>query len=342
MSKPSVLIVDDEPIVQLAIEAILEDQNYELHFASSGPEGLQMAREMLPDVILLDLMMPGMDGLEVCKVLRREERLAEVPILIITALDEREVRLNGLQIGADDFLSKPIDCAELRARLHTITRLDRYRKLYLERQRYQQALSDLEQTYNEMIECWTRAVDLRDQETQRHSQRVTVLTLELARAAGVPEDQMKFVYWGALLHDLGKLFIPDRILNKAGPLTEEERVFINQHPVFAYQMLSPIEFLRPALDIAYCHHERWDGSGYPRNLRGEEIPLFARVFSIVDVWDALTTDRPYRAAFTEERTRQYIQENAGTQFDPRMVELFWQVLRDHRAAASSFVTLQKV
>lgn len=341
MSKPSVLIVDDEPSMQLAIEAILVDQNYELHFASSGLEGLQMARELLPDVILLDLMMPGMDGLEVCKALRQEEGLAEVPILIVTALDEREVRLNGLQLGADDYLTKPIDRSELRARLRTITRLDRYRKLYQERQRYQKALSDLEQTYNEMIECWTRAVDLRDQETQRHSQRVTVLTLELARAAGVPEDQMKFVYWGALLHDLGKLFIPDSILNKAGPLTDEERAFINQHPVFAYQMLSPIAFLRPALDIPYCHHERWDGSGYPRGLKGEEIPLFARIFAIVDVWDALTTDRPYRAAFSEEQTRQYIQENAGSHFDPWLVDLFWDVLGKNTDPIRSFVTLQK-
>lgn len=326
MSQPTILIVDDEPVVRLSIEGILEDQGYNLLFACNGLEALTIARQERPDVVLLDLMMPGIDGLEVCMRMRLEPILAEIPIIIITAVDDHQVRLDGLRTGADDFLTKPIDRHELRARLRTITRLDRYRKLYLERSKVESALADLRRAYDETIEGWTRAVDIRDKETEGHSQRVTKLAVALAKAAGVPEDQLQFVRWGALLHDVGKLGIPDAILHKQGPLTEAERALINKHPDFAYQMLAPIEYLRQAIDIPYCHHERWDGNGYPRGLKGEEIPLFARIFSIVDVWDALTSDRPYRSAWRKEVAAQYIQKNAGIYFDPQLVELFWEVI----------------
>ena len=326
MSWPSVLIVDDEPVVRISIEAILADENYQLYFAANGPEAIQKACQLLPDVILLDLMMPGMDGLAVCRNIRQVPVLAEVPIIIITAVDDRQVRLDGLLSGADDYLTKPIDRFELRARLQTITRLDRYRKLYQERERLEQALSELKHAYDETIRGWTKAVDIRDRETEGHSQRVSTLAVELARAAGVEEDELVYVRWGSLLHDIGKLGIPDAVLHKPGPLDEAERALMDQHPVFAYQMLSPIEYLRPALDIPYCHHEQWNGSGYPRGLKGEEIPLFARVFSIVDVWDALTSDRPYRNAWSKEATRAYIHQHSGTSFDPHLVSLFWAVL----------------
>jgi putative two-component system response regulator len=327
--RPCILIVDDDPVVQMSIEAILADQGYELHFASSGPEALQEARRLLPDVVLLDLMMPGMDGMEVCQKIRLEPVLAEVPILIVTAVHDHQVRLNGLQAGADDFLTKPIDRFELRARLQTITRLDRYRKLYLERTRLEQALADLRDAYDETIEGWTRAVDIRDKETEGHSQRVTALAIEVAQAAGVAEEQLRYMRWGSLLHDIGKLGIPDAILFKPGLLTPEERAVINRHPDMAFQMLSPIEYLQPALDIPYCHHEHWDGSGYPRGLKAEEIPLVARIFTIVDVWDALTSNRPYRSAWSREKACEYIRENAGIIFDPRLVGLFFQMIEKH-------------
>lgn len=182
--------------------------------------------------------------------------------------------------------------------------------------------SDLRLAYERTLEGWSRALDLRDDETQGHTERVAEVTVHLARAMAMSEEELLHVRRGALLHDMGKMGIPDAILRKPGPLTEEEWAIMRRHPVYAYELLSPIPFLRPALDIPHCHHERWDGTGYPRGLRGEEIPLSARVFSVVDAWDALRSDRPYRKGLPDDRVRDMIREGAGTQFDPRVVEAF--------------------
>jgi len=176
------------------------------------------------------------------------------------------------------------------------------------------------------IEGWSRALELRDRETQGHTQRVTDLTVRLARAAGMSEEELAHVRRGALLHDIGKMGIPDAILLKPDTLTEEEWVVMRQHPTQAYELLSPIAYLRPALAIPYCHHEKWDGSGYPRGLKGEEIPLAARLFAVVDVWDALRSDRPYRPAWPDDKALEYIRSQAGKHFDPQAVELFLRVL----------------
>jgi len=180
--------------------------------------------------------------------------------------------------------------------------------------------------YETTIEGWSRALDLRDKETEGHTQRVTEITLRLARAAGVAEDDLVHVRRGALLHDIGKMGVPDHILLKPGKLTDEEWEHIRQHPVFAYELLSPIEFLQGALAIPYCHHEKWDGTGYPRGLKGEEIPLAARLFAVVDVWDALRSDRPYRQAWPEDEVFEHIRTLAGTHLDPAAVELFLKVM----------------
>jgi response regulator RpfG family c-di-GMP phosphodiesterase len=201
--------------------------------------------------------------------------------------------------------------------------------------------SNLELTlaYDTTLEGWSRALDLRDKETEGHSQRVTELTLRLARTLGMSDTELVHVRRGALLHDIGKMGIPDRILLKPGPLTEEEWALMHLHPVYAFELLSPIAYLRPAIDIPYCHHEWWDGTGYPRGLKGHTIPLAARVFAVVDVWDALRSDRPYRAAWLEERVREHIRSLAGTHFDPMVTEGFLALdlvdSRPNRAAPSS-------
>jgi len=184
---------------------------------------------------------------------------------------------------------------------------------------------DLTLAYDATIEGWSHALDLRDKETEGHTQRVTEMTLRLARAMGVSETELVHVRRGALLHDIGKVGIPDHILLKPGPLTEEEWVLMRKHPVFAYEMLSSIAYLRPALDIPYFHHEKWDGTGYPLGLKGEQIPLAARIFALVDVWDALTSDRPYRRHWSKEKSLKYIHEQAGKYFDPKLVETFFRV-----------------
>lgn len=445
-----VLIADDDPYNAKALAALLAREPYRLEFASDGPQAVEKALRLLPDAILLDVMMPGLDGFEVCRKLRLDPRLSEVPILMVTALDDRESRLRGLEAGADDFLSKPVDSLELRARLRTTVRLNRFRLLHEERARYQQlfelspvgvalvghdggivlanptfmallgvgnldqlqahpmlarvapahqaeclgclmavlggglarqrietaflgsdgreipaevtvgavpfaggtaalviardmrerfeaesrlrlAYGELNEAYEKTLEGWVRALDLRDQETQGHTERVTGLTLELAETLGL-EDSAQHLRRGALLHDVGKIGVPDAILLKPGALTEEEWRVMRQHPIYAYQWLSSVPFLTPALEIPYAHHERWDGAGYPRGLRGEEIPLSARLFAVVDVYDALTSDRPYRRAWTPDQALNYLERHSGSQFDPHVTQVFLRLMQSRLGA----------
>lgn len=181
---------------------------------------------------------------------------------------------------------------------------------------------DLQTAYQATLEGWVRALDLRDKETEGHTKRVTTLTQRLAQAMGVDDDALVHITRGALLHDIGKMAIPDGILLKPGGLTDEERLLVQKHPVYAYEMLSPIKFLHPALDIPYCHHEKWDGSGYPRGLKGNQIPFAARIFSIVDVWDALVSDRPYRKGIDPVEVKKTIREQSNIHFDPHVVNVF--------------------
>ena len=324
-NQSTVLIVDDEPSNRETLMSILEPEGYHLITAEDGYQAVEQANAIQPDVVLLDVMMPGMDGFEVCRSIRSKAQLAEVPILFLTALDDQQSLLSGLEAGADDFITKPFNRHELRARLKNITGLDRYRKLLEERRLIEQAHRNLLDAYDKTIEGWSHAMDLRDRETEGHTQRVTQLTLQLAERFGLSQEQQVHIRRGALLHDMGKLGIPDSILLKTTGLDDEEWEFMRQHPQMAYDMLAPIEYLRPALDIPYCHHEKWDGTGYPRGLQGEQIPLAARIFAVVDVWDALTSDRPYRPAWSPEKVIAYIREQSGRHFEPSIVTLFLEI-----------------
>jgi PAS domain S-box-containing protein/putative nucleotidyltransferase with HDIG domain len=190
----------------------------------------------------------------------------------------------------------------------------------------QRSNSELTLAYDATIEGWSHALDLRDKETEGHSLRVTEMAVKLARAFGLSDTELVQVRWGALLHDIGKMGVPDGILHKPDALTEDEWIAMKKHPIFAYEMLSPIRYLRMALDIPYCHHEKWDGTGYPRGLSGSQIPLIARIFAVVDVWDAVTSKRPYRPAWTKSEALKYIQTASGTHFDPQVVKLFIEVM----------------
>lgn len=609
VSSPStILLVDDEPANLETLERLLRPLGHRLLQAANGLEALSIAAQTPPDLVLLDVMMPGLDGYAVCRRMREDRRLADVPIVMLTALDDQKARIEAFNAGADDCVSKPYDRYELRARVATITRLNRSRQLHAERTKLQaiidraphgiviagsdaqvrlanptvlrligacvghddsrrsvadlfepssgqsmaliaqaldrpddtittegllkrldgstipvelaasavpwehdtavqlvirdirdrkaserrierqlrhlatlrdvdlavsasvdrdamfsvllrelhrQATADgvvvylvdddghlalsasigfaapppppatpapacdlsaliglltpeardvrarelengrfsqvdavpllagtrvtgllevarvtadddssewvdflsalgsslsvaiektrlidhlrrtadeLREAYDRTLEGWVLALDLRDKETEGHTLRVTGLTVRLAAAMGFEGDRLEHIRRGALLHDIGKIGIPDRILLKPGPLDREERALMEKHPVYAYQMLAPIPYLAPALDIPYCHHERWDGTGYPRGLKGEAIPLPARLFALVDVWDALTSDRPYRAAWTPERTLAHIRAQSGTHFDPPVVEVFCALVERQHAA----------
>jgi putative two-component system response regulator len=322
----TILIVDDEPTARQTIESILEEQGYNLEMAENGIQAIEKARRLLPDVILLDVMMPGMNGFEVCKRIRSEPILAEIPIIMITALDDRQSFLGGLEAGADDYITKPYDRHELRARLLGITRLNRYRKILDERANLEQAHLQLLAAYDATVEGWSRAMDLRDKETDGHTERVTDMTIRLAKMLNVDRETLLHIRRGALLHDIGKLGISDTILFKADKLTDQEWETLKKHPEYARDMIAPIDYLHPALDIPYCHHGKWDGTGYPRGLKGEDIPLAARIFAVVDVWDCIRSDRPYRKAWDKDKALEHMKEQSGKYFDPKIVDLFLTTL----------------
>jgi putative nucleotidyltransferase with HDIG domain len=198
-------------------------------------------------------------------------------------------------------------------------------------ERTQKDAQELVLAYDSTLEGWAHALELRDQETEGHTRRVMQMTVDLACKMGIGKAELENVRRGALLHDIGKMGIPDSVLLKPGTLNEREWEIMRRHPEYAYQFLEPIDFLRPVLDIPFCHHEKWDGSGYPRGLQGEQIPLVARIFAIVDVWDALRSDRPYRTAWANDRTRKYIIEQSGVHFDPQVVQAFLGMLKDTEA-----------
>jgi putative nucleotidyltransferase with HDIG domain len=187
---------------------------------------------------------------------------------------------------------------------------------------------ELTLAYDTTLEGWSRALDMRDEETEGHTQRVAELTIQIASQLGMSDEEIIQIRRGALLHDIGKMGIPDEILRKPGPLTEEEWHIMRTHPLKAYELLTPILFLRPALDIPHYHHEKFDGSGYPNGLKGEQIPLAARIFTLADVWDALTSDRPYRKAWSEKKALDYIKEQSGKHFDPQILDIFLQIIRN--------------
>lgn len=330
MNTPATLLLVDDQVRGIdALASVLEPEGYRLMFANNGATAILAAQSAVPDLVLLDVMMPEMDGFEVCRRLRDDPRLALVPIVLVTALDDQSSRLRGIEAGADDFITKPFNRAELRARVRTITRLNRFRTLLDERQR---ASEELARAYDATLEGWSRALDLRDHETEGHSRRVTEMTLRLAQALGIQGVELEHIRRGALLNDIGKMGIPDAILLKPGPLNDEEWEIMRRHPTMAYELLAPIPYLYQALSIPWCHHERWDGSGYPCGLAGEAIPLEARIFAVVDAWDAMSNDRPYRKAMPPDVVYQKLAELSGSHFDPAVIAAFLRLLDAEQCA----------
>lgn len=321
-SQAQILVISHIPEDREQICLALEGLPYQLHIAASGVEGMVRASTVHPDLILLEGMLPYLDGFEVCGLIRSHYALGEIPVILMSASGDAELRLAGLRVGADDFILKPINRLELIGRLHGLIRLNRYRLILESRRHAGEADMDENTQRDRDLAGWSRVLELSDKETEQHNQRVTKLTLALGRAAGLNEEELHQVWRGTLLHDIGVLGIPNSIIKKPGGLDESEWKILREHPTHAYHWFCNIDYLRPALDIPYCHHEKWDGSGYPRGLRGPAIPFAARLFAVVDVWDALTTDRPYRAAMSETEALDYIRSQAGKHFDPQVVELF--------------------
>jgi putative two-component system response regulator len=330
--KPKVLIVDDYTDNLFTLDKLLKPLDVDVYQATRGEDALSLALDHDFCVAILDVQMPGMDGYELAELLRGNESTSKLPIIFLSAMYSSEYyHRKAYDAGAVDFLSKPYIPEILVSKVRVFISLYEQRlqlKSWGEWLEFlvHERTNELSQSYDDTLSGWAKALELRERETAGHSLRVVQLTLRMADEVGISSVQQIHIQRGALLHDIGKMGISDSILLKPTSLTLDEWDEMRQHPIYAYQLLRHIKFLEPALSIPYAHHERWDGTGYPRGLKGEEIPLEARIFALSDVWDALTSDRPYRKAVTREEAIQYIREHSGTHFDPNLTERFIHML----------------
>jgi putative two-component system response regulator len=318
----TVLVIDDQVSSLEAMADALRPLGYSVVQAADGETGLRLVKECQPDVILLDIMMPGLDGYEVCKRLKADQETRLLPVVFLTGLDSRQARLQGLETGATDFLSKPFDLVELEVRVRNLVN-------------FRHLTQDLDEA-EKIIFSVARAVEARDEGTGDHCERLSHLASELGSCLGLDADQVKALRRAGYLHDIGKVGIPDAVLLKPGRLTDDEWVVMRSHVEIGVRICSPLRTLRPVVPIIRHHHERLDGSGYPDRLRGEHVPFLARIFQVVDVFDALTNDRPYRKAMTYEAGVEVLRGEAQRGWwDQAVVERFAELLDQQRPALAT-------
>ncbi len=315
MKRKSILIVDDEPNNLHVLRQILKD-DYQLTFAKSGEEALQRAEKQRPNLILLDIMMPDMDGYEVCRRLKTNPLLKKTPVIFISAMNEVEDEALGFEVGAVDYLTKPVSRAIVKARIKTHLSLV--------------GIDELKQTQLELIERLGCAAEYKDNETGLHVIRMGHYARVIGRGCGMDEEEVELLFHAAPMHDIGKIGIPDHILNKPGKLSKEEWQIMRKHPEFGANIIGQhrCQLLEMARVIALTHHEKWNGTGYPNNLAGDEIPLVGRIVAISDVFDALSSRRPYKEPWPTQKTMKVIIEERGQHFDPEIVDLFQTLLPD--------------
>jgi putative nucleotidyltransferase with HDIG domain len=339
MPADRILVVDDEEPIREIVSSMLSTAGYRCRSVRSGLEALAaLGSGEEFELVLSDLMMAELDGIGLLE--RTKEKYPDLPVVMVTAVHDISVALAAIRNGAYDYLLKPFEREQL---LATVRRALENRRLKLENRAYQtgleslvqartqqlqRAMNDLERSYDITLEALGDALDLKDAETEGHSKRVTAFTIAIARAMELAQDKIRVIARGAFLHDIGKMAIPDAILRKPGKLEPDEVAIMQEHCYRGYQMLRKIPFLLEAAEIVYSHQERFDGSGYPRQLKGEEIPLGARIFSVADTLDAITSDRPYRKAQTIDAAKDEIKRWSERQFDPRIVEIFLQMPND--------------
>ncbi len=282
-----VLVVDDSPTNRELVRRLLEGNGYVVETATDGESALASIRREAPDVILLDVIMPGLSGFEVCHRVKQDPTTRLIPVVLLTGLSEQQDRIAGIDAGADDFLSKPFDPSELTARVRSLIRMKRY-------------TDDLDSA-EAVVLSLARTIEAQDKCTKGHCERLAYYATTLGTHVGLGAEEIEALQRGGVLHDLGKIGVPDSVLLKGGPLTPDERAIIEQHPAIGDTLCGQLRALQRVRPIVRHHHERLDGSGYPDGLRGDAIPLLAQIISIADIYDALTTDRPYRQALSRER-----------------------------------------
>ncbi|QJR82365.1 two-component system response regulator [Alteromonas pelagimontana] len=307
-SVSTLLLVDDEPVNLRVLKQLLAP-HYTLAFAKNGEEAIRVTKEQLPDLILMDVMMPGMTGFETCRALKKDAGTRSIPIIFVTALNDTHDETEGFEAGAVDYITKPISPAVVLARVKTHLSLVQS--------------DELKRTRLQVVQRLGRAAEYKDNETGMHVLRMSHYSRILAQAYGFSAEQAETLLHAAPMHDIGKIGIPDHIMLKPGKLTDEEFAIMKTHPQIGAEILGEAdsELLKVAKSVALTHHEKWDGSGYPLGLAGEDIPIEGRIVAIADVFDALTSTRPYKAAWSVTETMDFIQEQSGKHFDPRLVAL---------------------
>ncbi|MCE9679301.1 two-component system response regulator [Shewanella sp. AS1] len=325
MDNATVLVVDDTPENIDILVGILGSE-YKVKVAIDGPKALALAAKSSPDIILLDVMMPGMNGYEVCKRLKQDPLTCHIPVIFVTALSEVSDETQGFELGAVDYITKPVSAPVVKARVRTHLAL--YDQKRLLEQEVKARTKELEETRFEIIRRLGRAAEYKDNETGLHVIRMSHYARLLAQQLGMPDTYCELLYNAAPMHDIGKIGTPDSILKKPGKLDDEEWLEMQRHAEIGAEIIGEHNdpLLEMARRIALSHHEKWDGSGYPKGLSGEDIPIEGRIVAIADVFDALTSIRPYKKAWTIEETMALIESEAGKHFDPALVEQFKLIL----------------
>ncbi len=304
-----ILVVDDERLNLRMLEDLLRTEGYGVRTAQDGEQALERVREAPPDLILLDVMMPKLDGYEVCRRLKGNKDTVFIPIVMVTALTRLEQKIRGIEAGADDFLTKPFNSAELITRVRSLLKVKQ--------------LTDELENAETVLFSLALGVEAKDPYTEGHCERLSAFSFQLGAAMGLPEEELTALRRGGILHDIGKIGIPDAILLKPGKLTADEWMVMREHPLIGERICKPLKSLKLVLPIIRHHHEKSDGSGYPDGLKGEEIPVTARILQVVDIYDALTTKRPYKPAFPQEQVFQIMRgEAAKGWWDRRILETF--------------------
>ncbi|MEW6233521.1 MAG: HD domain-containing phosphohydrolase [Chloroflexota bacterium] len=312
--KSKILVVDDNlQNVELMEAYLFEAGGYEVQTAYDGEEALAKVAESPPDIVLLDAMMPRLDGFQVCRRLKGDEGTRLIPIVMITALTDLEDRLKGIEVGADDFLSKPVNKLELLTRVKSLVRVKH--------------LNDKLENLEKVLITIAAIAEAKDAYTEGHLERMANYAAGLGAALGLGTTEQQILRYGGLLHDIGKIGVSEAILRKPGPLTPEEYAQMKEHTIIGERICQPLRFSAQVGPIVRGHHERWDGTGYPDGLKGEAVPLEARIVALADAFDAMTTDRPYRAALTRDESLRRLAEGAGSQFDPHLVQVALDVLK---------------
>jgi cyclic di-GMP phosphodiesterase len=308
MSRP-ILVVDDDASNLLLLTEILKTAGYQVRAATNGEQALEEFKKRQPDLVLLDVMMPKLDGFEVCRRLKSDPETQLTPVVLVTSLAAARDRIKGIEAGADDFLNKPYDQAELLARVRSLLKL--------------KARTDELDRAEMVLFALARSIEAKDPYTSGHCERLSQISESLGRLVGLPEEQLVALRRGGIVHDIGKVAVPDAILLKPAPLDDQEWQIMRQHPLIGERICAPLKSFRLVLPIIRSHHEKFNGSGYPDGLRGQKIPITARILQIADVYDALTTERPYRKALPVPKALEIIeQEVTKGWWDPRLFEQF--------------------